>query len=88
MNAETLASGRLAAILRDTAAGMLADTAAACVIIAHGHFLHDPAFRRIIAAGLPRSPTGSRSPSSAGTPPSPRWRTVTCPAPARSGPCC
>ena len=80
MNAETLASGRLAALLRDTAAGMLADTAAADLIIAHGHFLHDPAFRRIIAAG-PRSPTGSRSPSSAGTPPSAPWRTGTCPAP-------
>ncbi len=51
MNAETLASGRLAAMLADTAAGMLADTAAAGLIIAHGHFLHDPAFRRIIAAG-------------------------------------
>ena len=51
MNAETLASGRLAAMLRDTAAGMLADTAAAGLIIAHGRFLHDPAFRRIIAAG-------------------------------------
>ena len=51
MNAETLASGRLAGMLRDTAAGMLADTAAAGLIIAHGHFLHDPAFRRIIAAG-------------------------------------
>mgnify|MGYP006974889935 CR=1 FL=1 len=34
-----------------TAAGMLADTAAAGLIIAHGHFLHDPAFRKIIAAG-------------------------------------
>ncbi len=51
MNAETLATGRLAALLRDTAAGMLADTAAAGLIIAHGRFLPDPAFRRIIAAG-------------------------------------
>ena len=51
VNAETLASGRLAGMLRDTAAGMLCDTAAADLIIAHGHFLHDPAFRRIIAAG-------------------------------------
>ena len=51
MNAETLATGRLAALLRDTAAGMLCDTAAADLIIAHGRFLHDPAFRRIIAAG-------------------------------------
>jgi hypothetical protein len=51
VNAETLASGRLAALIEATAAGMLADTAAAGLIIAHGHFLHDPAFRRIIAAG-------------------------------------
>ena len=51
MNAETLAPGRLAALLEGTAAGMLADTAAAGLIIAHGHFLHDPAFRKIIAAG-------------------------------------
>ncbi|MGH3268898.1 MAG: hypothetical protein ACRDN1_07515 [Trebonia sp.] len=51
MNAETLAPGRLAALLEGAAAGLLADTAAAGLIIAHGHFLHDPAFRRIIAAG-------------------------------------
>ena len=51
MNAETLASGRLACLLRDAAAGMLPDMAAAGLIIGHGHFLHDPAFRRIIAAG-------------------------------------
>ncbi|MGH3406885.1 MAG: hypothetical protein ACRDOD_13930 [Streptosporangiaceae bacterium] len=51
MNAETLAPGRLACLLRDTAAGMLPDMAAAGLIIGHGHFLRDPAFRRIIAAG-------------------------------------
>ena len=51
MNAETLAPGRLAALIEGTAAGMLADTAAAGLIIAHGHFLHNPAFRRVIAAG-------------------------------------
>jgi hypothetical protein len=51
VNAETLASGRLACLLRDAAAGMLPDMAAADLIIGHGHFLHDPAFRRIIAAG-------------------------------------
>jgi hypothetical protein len=51
VNAETLAAGRLAALLRGTAAGMLADTAATDLIIAHGRFLDDPAFRRIIAAG-------------------------------------
>ena len=51
MNAETLDAGMLAALLRGTAAGMLADAAAAGLLIAHGHFLHDPAFRRVIAAG-------------------------------------
>ena len=51
MNAEALATGQLAALLRGTAAGMLADTAATDLIIAHGRFLDDPAFRRIIAAG-------------------------------------
>jgi hypothetical protein len=53
VNAETFAPGRLAALIEDTAAGMLPDTAAARLIIAHGRFLHDPAFRRIIAAGAP-----------------------------------
>jgi len=51
VNVETLATGRLAALLRGTAAGMLADTAAADLIIRHGRFLPDPAFRRIIAVG-------------------------------------
>jgi len=51
VNAETIASGRLAGLIRDAAAGMLPDMAAAGLIIGHGHFLHDPAFRRIIAAG-------------------------------------
>ena len=51
MNAETLAAGQLAALLRGAAAGMLADAAAADLLIAHGRRLHDPAFRKIIAAG-------------------------------------
>jgi hypothetical protein len=51
VNAETLDAGQLAALLRGTAAGMPADAAAAGLLIAHGHFLHDPAFRKIIAAG-------------------------------------
>jgi hypothetical protein len=53
VNAETLATGRLAALLRAAAAGMLADMAATDLLIAHGRFLPDPAFRRIIAAGSP-----------------------------------
>jgi hypothetical protein len=51
VNAETISPGRLACLLADTAAGMLPDTAAAGLIIAHGHFLDDPGFRCIIAAG-------------------------------------
>jgi hypothetical protein len=42
---------QLAVLLHDTAAGICADAAAAGLITAHGHFLHQPAFRRIIAAG-------------------------------------
>jgi hypothetical protein len=53
VNAETLASGQPAALIEATAAGMLPDIAAARLIIAHGRFLHDPAFRQIIAAGAP-----------------------------------
>ena len=51
MNAETIPSGQLACLLRDAAAGMLADMAAAGLICRHGRFPGDPAFRRIIAAG-------------------------------------
>jgi len=51
VNAETIPSGQLACLLRDAAAGMLADMAAVDLICRHGRFLGDPAFRRIIAAG-------------------------------------
>ena len=48
---ETLPADRLACLLRDAAEGMCADMAAVGLIARRGHFLHDPAFRRIIAAG-------------------------------------
>ena len=51
MNAETLPAGQLACLLYDAAEGICADVAAVMLIDRHGHFLHDPAFRRIIAAG-------------------------------------
>ena len=51
MNTATIPADRLACLLRDAAAGMCADTAAVGLICRHGHFLHDPGFRRIIAAG-------------------------------------
>ncbi len=41
----------LACLLQDTATGICADTAAVHLICSHGHFLHQPAFRRIITAG-------------------------------------
>jgi hypothetical protein len=51
VNAETLPAGQLACLLYDAAEGICADVAAVMLIDRHGHFLHDPAFRRIIAAG-------------------------------------
>jgi hypothetical protein len=51
VNAETIPAGRLACLPYDAAEGMCADVAAVMLIDRHGHFLHDPAFRRIIAAG-------------------------------------
>jgi hypothetical protein len=44
-------ASQLALLLEDTAAGICADAAAVGLIVRHGHFLHQPGFRRIIAAG-------------------------------------
>jgi len=51
VNAGALPAGQLACLLYDAAEGMCADVAAVMLIDRHGHFLHEPAFRRIIAAG-------------------------------------
>jgi hypothetical protein len=51
VNAEALPAGQLACLLYDAAEGICADLAAVMLIDRHGHFLHEPAFRRIIAAG-------------------------------------
>jgi hypothetical protein len=51
VNAEQMPAGQLACLLYDAAGGMCADVAAVMLIDRHGHFLHSPAFRRIIAAG-------------------------------------
>jgi hypothetical protein len=51
VNAGTLPAGQLACLLYDAAEGMCADVAAVMLIDRHGHFLHEPTFRRIIAAG-------------------------------------
>ena len=51
MSAPAMPAAQLACLLEDTAAGICADTAAVALITAHDHFLHQPGFRRIIAAG-------------------------------------
>ena len=51
MNADAIPASQLACLLYDAAEGICADVAAVMLIDRHGHFLHDPAFRRIIAAG-------------------------------------
>jgi hypothetical protein len=51
MNATTIPVQDLACQLLDAASGIPADTAAAGLIISHGHFLHRQAFRRVISAG-------------------------------------
>ena len=51
MSAPAMPAAQLACLLQDTAAGLCADTAAVALITAHDHFLHQPGFRRIIAAG-------------------------------------
>jgi hypothetical protein len=51
MNTTAIPVQELICQLLDAAAGIPADTAAAELIISHGHFLHRDAFRRIITAG-------------------------------------
>jgi hypothetical protein len=51
VSAPAMPAARLALLLEDTAAGICADTAAVELICDHGHFLHQPGFRRLVAAG-------------------------------------
>ena len=51
MNATATGVRELTCQLLDAADGIPADTAAAGLIISHGHFLHRNAFRQIITAG-------------------------------------
>lgn len=51
MNTAAMPAARLAVLLHHSAAGVCADAAAVSLIARHDHFLHQPAFRRIIAAG-------------------------------------
>ena len=51
MNATVIPAEELARQLLDAASGIHADTAAAGLIISHGHFLHRQAFRHVITVG-------------------------------------
>lgn len=51
MSAPAMPAAQLACLLQDTAAGICADTAAVELICGHGHFLRQPGFRRLVAAG-------------------------------------
>jgi hypothetical protein len=61
VNAATMPAPQLAMLLARTAEPICAESAAVALIAAHGHFLHDPDFRRIIAAGSAAS-AGSGDP--------------------------
>jgi hypothetical protein len=51
VNTTAITARRLACLLADTADGVPADLAAVELLARHDHFLHQPAFRRIISAG-------------------------------------
>ena len=53
MNTADIPARQLTCLLTDTAAGISADLAAVELIASHGHFLHLPAFRRVIAGPRP-----------------------------------
>ena len=55
MNGTAIGVPELTCQLLDAADGIPADTAAAGLIISHGHFLHRDAFRRIITASTSTS---------------------------------
>ena len=50
MNTTAITARRLACLLADSADGIPADLAAVELITRHDHFLHQPGFRRVIAA--------------------------------------
>ena len=51
MNTAAISAPQLICLLQDSAAGQTADLAAVELIARHNHYLHQPAFRRLIAAG-------------------------------------
>ncbi len=48
MNAQAMPAAALGALLAGCAGGICAEPAAVALIARHGHFLHEPAFRRLI----------------------------------------
>lgn len=58
MNAATMPAPQLAMLLAQSADGFCAESAAVALITAHDHFLREPAFRHIIAAGSAAVPGG------------------------------
>jgi hypothetical protein len=48
VNAQAMPAAALGALLADCADGICAESAAVALIARHGHFLHEPAFRRLI----------------------------------------
>ena len=58
MNAAAMPAPHLAVLLADAAEPICAESAAVDLITRHGHFLHEPAFRRLIvtSAGGDREP--------------------------------
>jgi hypothetical protein len=53
MNTAPIPARQLICLLADTADGIPADLAAVELIARHNHFLHQPAFRRLIATASP-----------------------------------
>jgi hypothetical protein len=51
VNPATIPARQLICLLQDTASGIPADLAAVGLLARHNHFLHQPAFRRVIAVG-------------------------------------
>jgi len=58
VNAAAMPAAALAALLASSAGGLCAESAAVELVTRHGHFLHEPAFRRLVvtSAGAGREP--------------------------------
>jgi hypothetical protein len=56
VNARPMPAAALAALLAESADGICAESAAVELITRHGHFLHEPAFRRLIVTSAGGGP--------------------------------